>query len=1053
MERGDDMYFAKERVNIITNELAGLTTVQSLPISGIRIKKGFYLTPAEADAAAAPYEPFGEGSHWDGPDDHYWFTFDLTVPESFDGKPLWLYFCTQKTYWDAVNPQFLLFVNGAPLQGVDINHRETLVTPSAKAGDTYRVDLQAYTGRDTNEHAGESFALDLYAFMQQRDPEIQRLFYNLTIPAEIIGWLDKESLSSLKLAAALNETVNLIDLREPYSPEFYASVDAANAYAEEKIYTELAGNDEVIATCIGHTHIDVAWWWTVAQTREKAARSFATVLKLMDEYPEYKFMSSQPQLYAFVKERYPDLFEKIKERVAEGRWEVEGGMWLEADCNLISGESMVRQFLHGKKFFRDEFGKDNKILWLPDVFGYSAALPQILRKCGIDYFMTTKIAWNQFNKLPMDTFWWKGIDGSEVFTHLITTQDSHQPRDSHYTTYNGYLNATSVIRAWERYQQKEFANDVLLSCGYGDGGGGTTRAMAENARRLSKGLTGVPKVRWETSRNYFDGLYAQCGENEKLPRWVGELYLEYHRGTYTSMARNKKGNRKSELLWQEAEFFANWAKDFGAAYPAEEIYKSWENILLNQFHDILPGSCIHDVYEVTKVEYEDLISRANALIEDRAALLAAHTGAEEGSYVVFNAAPFDRDAVIAVAEDVKALKGSDGALYPVQKGADGPICRVGSIPAKGWKAFAPAAEAAADNRLTVSERGIETPFYSIAFDDSGFFTSIYDKEAGRELLKAGKRGNVLKAYEDKPMNYDNWDIDIYYTEKSWLVDDVRSMEWTEKGPVRATLRIERKFLHSTIVQNIRFYADSRNIDFDTWIDWKQHQVLLKAEFDFDINANEATYDIQFGNLTRPTHDNTLWDVAKFEVCAHKWADISESGYGAAILNDCKYGYSAREGRMTLSLIKSGILPNPVTDQEEHTFTYALLPHMGSWREGHVPEAAYALNIPVRSVRAVDGSVRVSAKGEGLAGQYAAVSAGNVALETVKQALDGEDTILRMYEYRNCRGPVTVTLADEAAHVWECDMLENPIRELETDGHSFTFTIKPYEVMTFRVSAK
>ncbi len=1053
MERGDDMYFAKERVNIITNELAGLTTVQSLPISGIRIKKGFYLTPAEADAAAAPYEPFGEGSHWDGPDDHYWFTFDLTVPESFDGKPLWLYFCTQKTYWDAVNPQLLLFVNGAPLQGVDINHRETLVTPSAKAGDTYRVDLQAYTGRDTNEHAGESFALDLYAFMQQRDPEIQRLFYNLTIPAEIIGWLDKESLSSLKLAAALNETVNLIDLREPYSPEFYASVDAANAYAEEKIYTELAGNDEVIATCIGHTHIDVAWWWTVAQTREKAARSFATVLKLMDEYPEYKFMSSQPQLYAFVKERYPDLFEKIKERVAEGRWEVEGGMWLEADCNLISGESMVRQFLHGKKFFRDEFGKDNKILWLPDVFGYSAALPQILRKCGIDYFMTTKIAWNQFNKLPMDTFWWKGIDGSEVFTHLITTQDSHQPRDSHYTTYNGYLNATSVIRAWERYQQKEFANDVLLSCGYGDGGGGTTRAMAENARRLSKGLTGVPKVRWETSRNYFDGLYAQCGENEKLPRWVGELYLEYHRGTYTSMARNKKGNRKSELLWQEAEFFANWAKDFGAAYPAEEIYKSWENILLNQFHDILPGSCIHDVYEVTKVEYEDLISRANALIEDRAALLAAHTGAEEGSYVVFNAAPFDRDAVIAVAEDVKALKGSDGALYPVQKGADGPICRVGSIPAKGWKAFAPAAEAAADNRLTVSERGIETPFYSIAFDDSGFFTSIYDKEAGRELLKAGKRGNVLKAYEDKPMNYDNWDIDIYYTEKSWLVDDVRSMEWTEKGPVRATLRIERKFLHSTIVQNIRFYADSRNIDFDTWIDWKQHQVLLKAEFDFDINANEATYDIQFGNLTRPTHDNTLWDVAKFEVCAHKWADISESGYGAAILNDCKYGYSAREGKMTLSLIKSGILPNPVTDQEEHTFTYALLPHMGSWREGHVPEAAYALNIPVRSVRAVDGSVRVSAKGEGLAGQYAAVSAGNVALETVKQALDGEDTILRMYEYRNCRGPVTVTLADEAAHVWECDMLENPIRELETDGHSFTFTIKPYEVMTFRVSAK
>lgn len=1041
------MYFAKERVDMITRELAGLITVQNRPIPSFQIKKGFYVNPAEADAAPEAYTEFCcETDHWDGPDEHYWFRTELTVPEEFDGKPLWLYFCTQKVYWDAVNPQFLLFLDGEPLQGVDINHREVLVTRNAKAGQTYRLDLQAYTGRDTDEHAADGFKLELHAAFSERNAEVEKLYYNLTIPAEIIGWLDKESLSSIKLATALNETVNLIDLRVPHSKEFYASVDAANRYAEEKIYTELAGNDEVIATCIGHTHIDVAWWWTVAQTREKAARSFATVLKLMDEYPEYKFMSSQPQLYAFVKERYPEMFEKIKQRVAEGRWEVEGGMWLEADCNLISGESMVRQFLHGKKFFRDEFGKDNKILWLPDVFGYSGAMPQILRKCGIDYFMTTKIAWNQFNKLPMDTFWWKGIDGSEVFTHLITTQDSHQPRDSHYTTYNGFLNATSVIRAWERYQQKELANDVLLSCGYGDGGGGTTRPMAENAKRLAKGLTGVPKVRWEFSRNYFDGLYAQCGSNEKLPRWVGELYLEYHRGTYTSMARNKKGNRKSELLWQEAEFFANWAKDLGVEYPAEEIYKSWETILLNQFHDILPGSSIHDVYEVTKVEYEDLIRRANALTENRVQLLADHTGADAGDLVVFNAAPFDRDAVISVDSAIAALEDKAGVRYPVQKNADGAVCRVAGIPAKGWKSFKPVAAVEEMAPFAISANGIETPFYKIAWNENGFFTSVFDKEAGRELLKSGKMGNVLRAYEDKPMNYDNWDIDIYYTEKSWLVDDVQSMEWVEKGPVRATLRIERKFLQSTIIQNVRFYADSRNIDFDTYIDWKQHQVLLKAEFDVDINANEATYDIQFGNLIRPTHSNTLWDVAKFEVCAHKWADLSENGYGVALLNDCKYGHAIHEGHITLTLLKSGILPNPVTDQEEHTFTYSLLPHIGDWREGHVPEAAYALNIPVRSAV-------VSAKGEGLASQYVAVSAGNVALETVKQAVEGGDTILRMYEYRNCRGPVTVTLADEVAKVWECDMLENPQKELETDGHSFTFTIKPYEVKTFRISAK
>ena len=1038
------MYYVKERAEKIIQQLKDLITVQNVPIERCKIKKGFFVNPQEADAAAQPYEDFCcAADKWTGFDDHYWFTAEVTVPESFDGKPLWLYFCTQRIGWDAISPQFLLFINGEPVQGVDTNHRESLVTRCAKAGDTFRVDLQAYTGRENVREEGKEFVLELHASLMERSAEIEKLYYDLAIPAEIVGWLDKESLSAIKLANALNETVNRIDLREVYSPEFYASVEEATRYAEQAIYTELAGNDDVIATCIGHTHIDVAWLWTVAQTREKAARSFATVLKLMDEYPEYKFMSSQPQLYAFVKERYPEMFERIKQRVAEGRWEVEGGMWLEADCNLISGESMVRQFLHGKKFFKDEFGKDNRILWLPDVFGYSAALPQIMHKSGIDYFMTTKIAWNQFNKLPMDTFWWQGIDGSQVFTHLITTQNADQSQNSFFTTYNGLLDATSAIRAWERYQQKDLSNDVLLSVGYGDGGGGTTRPMTENARRLASGIVGTPKVRWETSLEYFDELYERCSGKKTLPRWVGELYLEYHRGTYTSMARNKKGNRKSELLWQEAEFFASWARDFGAEYPAEEIYKSWENILLNQFHDILPGSSVEDVYEVTKVEYEDLISRANALIADRVQLLADKTGAEPGQTVVFNAAPFDREAIIPVAPGTEALCGSDGEIYPVQKTADGAVCRVENLPAKGWKVFAPAKAVDAGNTLVITESGIETPYYRIAIDENGFFTSIFDKEAGREVLKAGGLGNVIRAYEDRPMAHENWDIDIYYTEKSWPVDDVISMEWTERGPVRATLRIVRKFLHSTIAQDIRFYAGSRNIDFETDIDWKQHQILLKAEFDLDINANEATYDIQFGNLTRTTHSNTSWDVAKFEVCAHKWADLSEGGYGVAILNDCKYGHSIHEGKMALTLLKSGIQPNPVADQEQHLFTYALLPHLGGWREGHVPEAAYALNIPVRTAN-------VSAKGEGLAAQYVSVSAGNVALETVKQAVEGEGEILRFYEFRNCRTPVTVTMADQIESVWLCDLMENPVQQLETDGHSFTVTVKPYEVLTFRV---
>ena len=1038
------MYFPKQRVNTLTKELGQLVVVQNVALEKLSRKEGFYLTPAQADAAQTPYTAFICATDtWDGEDTHYWFTVQVTVPESFDGKPLWIGVTTQQNGWDASNPQFLFFLDGSetPLQGMDTNHREVLITRSARAGQIYRIDLQAYTGREAGNSLRDAFARELRVSLMERDPQIEALYYNLTVPNDIAGWLPEGDLRRVKLEKALNEAVNLLDLREPYSPEFYASVQAANDYAAKEIYDKLAGNDEVTAACIGHTHIDVAWLWTVEQTKEKAVRSFATALKLMDEYPDYKFMSSQPQLYAFVKARYPEMFEKIKQRVAEGRWEVEGGMWLEADCNLISGESMVRQFLHGKKFFREEFGKDNEILWLPDVFGYSAALPQIMKKCGIRYFMTTKIAWNQFNKLPMDTFWWKGIDGSEIFTHLITTQYPEQPKDSFYTTYNGFLDAVSVMRAWERYQQKDLSNDVLLSCGYGDGGGGTTRAMAENAQRLEAGLTGAPKVRWEAAHTYFEKLCSRCGENPRTPRWAGELYLEYHRGTYTSMARNKRGNRKSELLWQDAEFYSVWAKQLGKAYPAEEIYKSWETILLNQFHDILPGSSIHDVYEVTRREYEDLTTRAQAMIQEDVQLLADASGAEPGSLAVFNSLSFDRAELVELPFAAEAV--TDGQeVYPVQKTTAGGICRI-PIPARGWTALKPAPAAAPARTLSVSGRGIETPFYSISFDDTGCFTSIYDKEAGRQLLKSGGLGNVLRAYEDKPMNYDNWDIDIYYTEKSWPVDQVESIKWTETGPIRATLEIRRKFLHSVIEQKIHFYAEDRRIDFETWVDWKQHQVLLKTEFDLDINTNEVTCDIQFGNITRPTHRNTLWDVARFEICAHKWADLSEGGYGVALLNDCKYGYGVREGHMTLSLIKSGIHPNPTADQEEHRFTYALLPHMGRWQESNVAEEAYRLNIPVRTAT-------VSHKGNGLPRNFLTVDGSGVMLETVKQAEDENGIILRLYEYTNSRTPVTVSLAKPCSKVQECDLLENATGEIPTENGQFSFEIRPYEIKTFRV---
>lgn len=1041
-----------ERVKKICEDLASMTTVQSMPVLNWQMKKGLFLTPQQADEAAAEWQSFDTKTDtWPGPDGHYWFRATVEVPQEFNKKPLWLNFVTQCTFWDAVNPQFLLFIDGAVTQGLDTNHQEVKITDKAKAGERFTVDLQAYTGRDNDHNHGTTDHLRLMANMMEIDPKVTELYYNLEVPNRIVSHLDRDNQSRIKLQHALEKAINLLDLRVPYSKEFYASIEECNRFVVSEIYKKLAGSDEVIATCIGHTHIDVAWWWTVEQTREKVARSFATVLKYMDEYPDYKFMSSQPQLYQFVKERYPELYERIKKRIKEGRWEVEGGMWVEADCNVTSGESLVRQFLHGKNFFKKEFDKDNKILWLPDVFGYSAALPQILKKSGIDYFMTTKIAWNQFNKLPMDTFWWKGIDGTEVFTHLVTTQDVAQPKDSFYTTYNGQLDPICLMRGWERYQQKDVNNDILISYGFGDGGGGPTRRMLETGVRMEKGITGAPKVRMESSRKYFEELYERCESNPDLPRWVGELYLEYHRGTYTSMARNKRSNRKCELLWQDVEFFSVFAQMLAVDYDANEIHDSWETILLNQFHDILPGSSIKEVYDVTKVEYDALEKRAHEIINEKITLIANACKAKANDLVLFNSLSFDRSDVAVVSNDgyknVTSFKDEKGNKYPAQQTADNRLVfNPNAVPAKGFGVYTPCVDNDVfESKISVTGNEIDTPYYHITLDKAGQFTSLFDKLARREMLKIGEKGNVLRVYEDKPIYYDNWDIDIYYAQKSWVCDDVQSLEWIENGPVRAVLKIERKFLASTIIQKIIFYTNSRRIDFDSYVDWKQHQCLLKCEFPIDVNANEASYDIQFGNVKRPTHKNTSWDAARFEVCGHKWADLSEGSFGMALLNDSKYGYGITEGKMTLSLIKSGILPNPTTDQEEHFFTYAILPHSCGFENADVQKEGYRLNVPLYSVRVKAPACKLAET------SLMKIDADNVIIETVKQAETGSGTIIRMYENQNKRSNVSIHWHKQFASVVECDLMENPIGVATTAACEFSFVIKPFEIKTFKIT--
>jgi Alpha-mannosidase len=1028
------MIFAKERAQVICDQLKKLRKVQRAPLAIWQMKEGNFVHPGDADSASAQWQEFDSNTmHWYGPDKHYWFRTKLAVPQSFDGRPLWMIIHTQIEEWDdGKNPQFLLFVNGEITQGLDMNHREVLITESAKSGETYEIDLQSYTGTLHTE-------FNLIGEIAEIDSEINGLYYDMQVPIWAFDRMDKDDKTRIQIETILNNTVNLLDFRDQTSEEFYTSVRKARSYIQKALYKDMAGFNEVIATCIGHTHIDVAWWWTVEQTREKVARSFATVLKLMEEYPDYKFMSSQPQLYAFLKARYPELYEKVKERVKEGRWEPEGGMWLEADCNLTSGESLVRQFLHGKRFFKEEFGVDCRELWLPDVFGYSAALPQIMKKSGVDYFMTTKLSWNQFNKIPYDTFMWRGIDGSEVLTHFISTLGVGQKKESFFTTYNGSLHPDAIMGGWERYQDKEINNDILISFGYGDGGGGPTRQMLETSKRMDKGIKGIPKVRQAFSRKFFEELEARVKDNPHLNRWEGELYFEYHRGTYTSMARNKRSNRKSELMLMDLELLSVLALAKGIAYPAKELDGIWKTVLLNQFHDILPGSSIKQVYEVTREEYAEIKKTAEALIDERLKALSGNGDA----LTVFNTLGFERDGIVDVRDSDARSVVVSGRRYPLQKVEDGAIAYIPALPSKGFAGFELSQEAAGEQPpFAISEKGIKTPFYDIAIDDKGMFTSVYDRENQREVLRENARANLMRVYEDKPIYYDNWDIDIYHTEKFWDVDDVVSMNWTERGPVRATLQIERKFSKSFIRQKIHFYANSRRIDFESYVDWKEHQHLLKVHFPVEIHSDEATFEIQFGNVKRKIHRNTSWDTARFESCGHRWMDFSEGGYGVSILNDCKYGHSLHDGNMALTLIKSGTEPNPTTDQEEHFFTYALYPHAGDWRDGDTTREAAKLNQPAYAI--CGGKA-------GAVQSLFTVDSKNVMAETVKLSEDGTGVILRIYEYQNQRGSVNAVFSDAVLSVQECDLMENPIDDLAHEGNAFTFFIKPYEIKTFKVA--
>ncbi len=990
--------FIKEKIRVGRDEILStcekkLFDIHPYYIDNCEYKKGYYLPSSDA-----PWREFPAGTRLCGYDNHYWFKFIIEPQQNIEGYELILNVKTGKEgQWDATNPQCMLYLDGKLSQAFDTNHTWFPL----EWGKKYEVLIYVYGGIIAG---GCDF--DFLPYLSARCKAAYDLYFDIAVPYEVLEELSPSSYEYIQIRDEVDKALMLVDFRDIGSLENIESYKAASEYLKINLYEKFASPDAPLVWCIGHTHIDVAWRWTVEQTKEKAERSFSTILSLMERYPEYKFMTSQPQLLQFIKDNNPEMYEKIKERVKEGRFELEGAMWLEADCNLASGEGLVRQILHGKRFLRDEFGVESKILWLPDVFGYSGALPQILKKSGVDKFFTTKLYWNETNQIPNDTFIWQGIDGSEVFASLIPS-------------YVMRLSAWAMRNEWQAYKNKSLSKNVIATVGFGDGGGGTTAEMIEFGKRLSKGLPGMPRVEWRRAGEFFDALEADFKKNTALlkntPKWSGELYLEMHRGTYTSIAKNKKNNRKSEFLYQSAETLSALdATLLGGKYERDTFDRNWKIILLDQFHDILPGSSIREVYEDTDKDYALVLSEGRRIFDEKLASISANINTE-GGILVYNPSPYMQSDLVEL----------DGRIYFAK-----------NIPSHGYRVI-PKNEYKMD--VKVSDRCLENELIKVTFDDKYQILSIYDKEEDREVMAKGAVGNRLEAYEDIPRAYDAWEITNYYKQKMWICDDVSEVETTANG-----FRITRKYGKSTIFQDISIHPGSKRIDFVSKVDWKEDHILLRAAFPLDIHSSNATYDIQFGNIERPTHKNTSWDAAKFEVCAHKWGDLSENGYGVSILNDCKYGYSCDENVLSISLLKSATDPYPEADRHIHEFTYSLYPHSGDFREGGTVKESYLLNMPLE--------VMAQPKNSGmLPEEYSFISCENqnISPETVKMAEDEDAIIVRLFDTFNRKSKARINTGFDFKEVYLCDLMEKNEKKLVSEGRSVILPVGNFEIVTLK----
>ncbi|MGH2751627.1 MAG: alpha-mannosidase [Actinomycetota bacterium] len=794
---------------------------------------------------------------------------------------------------------------------------------------------------------------------------------------------------------------------DPHPPDLTDEERASVASASEQLAQELESlkrrypqHGELSLT--GHAHLDLAWLWPMEETRRKAVRTYETVTNLMERYPEFKFNQSSAQVYAFIEEEEPDLFARIKKKVDTGQWEPIGGMWVEPDTNMPCGESLVRQLLYGQRYFKQKFDAEHRVCWLPDCFGFSPVLPQLLVDAGIENFFTHKLNWSETNRFPYDLFWWEGSDGSRVLAHSF---------DNPLGGYNGDVSPEEVVRTWQNFRGKHHHGESLLSVGFGDGGGGPTEEMIERARIL-EGFPAVPELRFALVDEFFERLHERVAK-ENIPVWVGEMYLELHRGTLTTQGRVKYLNRRAERDLVAAEVLSAVGALAGGQAP-RSLEDEWRVLLRNQFHDILPGSSIREVNLTAEEELGGVVARAGRMID---------RGLEQLGPLV--AAPGDREGLIVFNPDLSSrplMLELQGSLPGAQEVEQGSV--ITSDEAIEGLEVRTVLHASPPSELSVSTSHLENGFVRVELDSAGTIDRVFDKRATREVL-AG-RGNQLWAFVDKPREWDAWDIDASYMSSGEEIASLDSIDVVESGPHRAAIRIRRSFRSSTIVQDVRLWANSPRIEFRTSLDWADRRWLLKARFPLAIRSNVAVFESAFGVVERSTHRNTSWHAAQFEVVGHRFADLSEAGYGVALLNDGKYGHHVMGNELGISLLRSPIYPDPLADEGRHSFTYALYPHEGTWQEGGVLAAAEDLNRPLVCRR-----IAVAQESSWRPLRLWGTALGLGALKVLE---DGGGLVLRCYEPHGARGEVGLDLPPGWKLEAELNVLEQAVGPAE---RSFT----------------